>query len=119
MRLYTMHKREFVMTFIAFFISLGLAIFIGIAGEIFSHEDSIYFSFSLKTGPPITSTAELDGRLLLPKNNLSDMSPGQIATGPFTMRTPSLTTYSQQLWLIVKLSTGNKDGKFSKSELYK
>ncbi|XP_044761439.1 transmembrane protein 181 [Coccinella septempunctata] len=91
MRLYTMHKREFVMTFIAFFTSLGLAIFIGVAG------------------PPITSTAELDGKLLLPKNNQSNLSQALIASGPFTMRTPSLTTYSQQLWLIVKLTTGNKD----------
>ena len=32
MRLYTMHKREFVMVFIVFFATLGLALFIGLAG---------------------------------------------------------------------------------------
>ncbi|KAL3279140.1 hypothetical protein HHI36_016654 [Cryptolaemus montrouzieri] len=91
MRLYTMHKREFVMIFIAFFAALGLALFIGVAG------------------PPITSTAELDGKLLLPKDNQSHLDKGRIASGPFTMRTPALTTYSQQLWVIVKLTTGNRD----------
>lgn len=35
MKLYTMHKREFVMVFIGFFTCLGLAIFIGIAGKLF------------------------------------------------------------------------------------
>lgn len=33
MRLYTMHKREFVMVFLAFFACLGLGIFVGIAGK--------------------------------------------------------------------------------------
>jgi len=33
MRLYSMHKREFVMVFVAFFACFGLAIFIGLAGE--------------------------------------------------------------------------------------
>lgn len=33
MRLYTMHKREFVMVFIIFFASLGLALFVGLAGK--------------------------------------------------------------------------------------
>lgn len=33
MRLYSMHKREFVMVFAAFFACFGLAIFIGLAGK--------------------------------------------------------------------------------------
>lgn len=33
MRLYSMHKREFVMVFVAFFACFGLAVFIGLAGE--------------------------------------------------------------------------------------
>ena len=32
MRLYSMHKREFVMVFVAFFACFGLAVFIGLAG---------------------------------------------------------------------------------------
>ncbi|XP_044262247.1 transmembrane protein 181 [Tribolium madens] len=87
MRLYSMHKREFVMVFIAFFACFGLALFIGIAG------------------PPITSTTELDAKTLLNKDNHSN----SIATGPFIMKTPSLVTYSQQLWVIAKLSTENTD----------
>ena len=35
-----------------------------------------------------------------------------MATGPFTMRSPLMTTYSQQMWLIAKLETDNTDGKF-------
>ncbi|XP_046414519.1 transmembrane protein 181 isoform X1 [Neodiprion fabricii] len=81
MRLYSMHKREFVMVFVAFFACFGLAVFIGLAG------------------PPITSTTEQKAHL-----NGSEM-----ATGPYIMRTPALSTYSQQLWVIAKLSTSNVD----------
>ncbi|XP_034939460.1 transmembrane protein 181 [Chelonus insularis] len=81
MRLYSMHKREFVMVFVAFFASFGLSIFIGLAG------------------PPITSTSEHKAHL-----NGTD-----IATGPFIMKTPTLSTYCQQLWIIAKISTANND----------
>ena len=33
MRLYSMHKREFVMVFLAFFACFGLGVFIGLAGN--------------------------------------------------------------------------------------
>jgi hypothetical protein len=33
MRLYSMHKREFVMVFLAFFACFGLGVFIGLAGK--------------------------------------------------------------------------------------
>ena len=33
MRLYTMHKREFVMVFLVFFTCFGLALLIGLAGK--------------------------------------------------------------------------------------
>ena len=52
-------------------------------------------------GPPITSTTEQKAHL-----NGSEM-----ATGPFIMKTPALSTYSQQLWVIAKFSTANSDGK--------
>ncbi|KAG8227320.1 hypothetical protein J437_LFUL006761 [Ladona fulva] len=86
MRLYSMHKREFVMVFVAFFACFGLGVFIGLAG------------------PPITSTSEQKSSKLLPKLNGTDIS-----TGPFIMKTPSMSTYSQQLWVIAKVSTENKD----------
>lgn len=91
MRLYSMHKREFVMVFFTFFVCLGLALFIGV------------------TGPPITSTSKIYGKYLLPKDNQSNPDITKIAKGPYIMRTPSFTTYSQQLWVIVKLTTENKD----------
>ena len=34
MRLYSMHKREFVMVIVAFFACFGLAVFIGLAGKL-------------------------------------------------------------------------------------
>lgn len=35
MRIYSMHKGEFVMVFIAFFACFGLGVFIGLAGKIY------------------------------------------------------------------------------------
>ncbi|XP_076297596.1 transmembrane protein 181-like isoform X2 [Lasioglossum baleicum] len=88
MRLYSMHKREFVMVFIAFFACFILEVFIGLAG------------------PPITSISEQKIHL-----NSSKM-----ATGPFIVTTPPLSTYSQQLWVIAKLLTSiNDDERYDKS----
>ncbi|XP_017776659.1 PREDICTED: transmembrane protein 181 [Nicrophorus vespilloides] len=95
MRLYSMHKREFVMVFVAFFACFGLALFIGLAG------------------PPITLKQSIDGGGLLAKDNKTITNH---ATGPYTMRSPEMSTYNQQLWLIAKLNTGNKDDEtFDKS----
>ncbi|KAF7393944.1 hypothetical protein HZH68_010763 [Vespula germanica] len=81
MRLYSMHKREFVMVFVGFFACFGLSIFIGLAG------------------PPITTTSE----------QKAHVNGNETATGPFVMKTPALSPYSQQLWVIAKLSTLNND----------
>lgn len=43
-------------------------------------------------------------------NDNSSKKNENLATGTYTMRTPALNTYSQQLWVIAKLTTGNKDG---------
>lgn len=51
-------------------------------------------------GPPITSTSE----------HKEHLNGSEMATGPFIMKTPLLSTYSQQLWVIAKLSTSNNDG---------
>lgn len=97
MRLYSMNKREFVMAFLAFFACFGLGIFIGLAG------------------PPITVTTEINAKTLI-ANTSSANDNNVLATGPFVMRTPLMTTYSQQLWLIAKMQTENTDDeKFDKS----
>lgn len=49
---------------------------------------------------------------LLPKiNTTSETIRKDIATGPFVMKTPKMSTYSQQLWVIAKLYTENTDGR--------
>uniref|UniRef100_A0A8D8PY66 Transmembrane protein 181 n=2 Tax=Cacopsylla melanoneura TaxID=428564 RepID=A0A8D8PY66_9HEMI len=88
MRLYSMHKRELVMVFLAFFACLGLVIFIGL------------------TGPPITSTVSELGTDLLHKQNISLDA---ITTGPFVLQSPPVTPYSQQMWLIMTLKTEDTD----------
>lgn len=97
MRLYSMNKREFVMAILAFFACFILAIFIGLAG------------------PPITTTTEINAITLLANTSKAD-DKLILATGPFVMRTPLMTTYSQQLWVIAKMDTGNSDDeRFDKS----
>lgn len=92
-----MHKREFVMVFLGFFACFILGIFIGLAG------------------PPITQTTEISATTIL--SNTSHAHDTNIkATGPFMMRSPLMTTYSQQLWIIAKLETDNTDDeKYDKS----
>lgn len=70
-----------------------------------THEVS-YSLMSLDVlGPPITSTSEQKASVLISKQNGSDL-----ANGPFIMMTPTVSTYSQQLWVIAKVTTDNKDG---------
>lgn len=57
-------------------------------------------------GPPITVTSEQKASVLISKQNGSDL-----ANGPFIMMTPTMSTYNQQLWVIAKVTTDNKDGK--------
>lgn len=90
MRLYSMTKREFVMAILSFFICFGLSIFIGLAG------------------PPITNTTQCTANELL-TNTTKATDKDIMATGPFVMRTPILTTYSQQLWVIGRVKTDNHD----------
>lgn len=68
----------------------------------------------LISGPPITSSSEVNALTVLANNNMT--GPNDIATGPFTIKTNTLTTYSQQLWVIAKLSTNNNDGKYNSSK---
>nr|CAG4642397.1 EOG090X03I5 [Evadne anonyx] len=86
MRLYSMHKREFGLVFLAFFACIGVAVFIGLAG------------------PPITSTTHQSISKVSAHPNGSEM-----ATGPYYLNTPLLTTYNQQFWLIAQIITENRD----------
>ncbi|XP_046655342.1 transmembrane protein 181-like [Daphnia pulicaria] len=86
MRLYSMHKREFGLVFLAFFACFGMCVFIGLAG------------------PPITSTTNQSISQVNGHPNGSDM-----ATGPYYLATPLLTSYHQQFWVIAQIVTENKD----------
>lgn len=66
-----------------------------------------FFSLYIIIGPPITSMSEQKAHV----NN------SEVATGPFIMKTPLLSTYSQQLWVIAKLLTSNNDGNINIKEL--
>lgn len=113
MRLYSMHKREFVVVFMAFFACFGLAVFIGLAGNdllllflLLAIVVKMRFLLSSK-GPPIMETTP----------QTAHVNSSEFATGPFIMKTPALSSYSQQLWVIAKLSTSNNDGK-SRNSIY-
>ncbi|XP_033120992.1 transmembrane protein 181-like isoform X2 [Anneissia japonica] len=74
MRLYTLTKREFVLVFVAFFAAFGISVLVGIAGPSVQSMDS-------------TNATKLVG------HNVN------IATGPFTLRSPAYSRFNQQLWL--------------------
>ncbi|GAB6032821.1 hypothetical protein CHUAL_012023 [Chamberlinius hualienensis] len=86
MRLYTMHKREFFLVFIVFLACFWLFIFIGLAG------------------PAVTVTVTKYAlNLEFPVNK------SQLLTGPLIIQTPTLSTYSQQLWITAKILKESND----------
>ncbi|XP_018330095.1 transmembrane protein 181 isoform X2 [Agrilus planipennis] len=46
---------------------------------------------------------------MLSQGNKTRSDTSHIATGPYTMRTPTMSTYCQQLWVIAKITTENTD----------
>ncbi|CAG9795018.1 unnamed protein product [Diatraea saccharalis] len=84
MRIYSMHKGEFVMVFIAFFACFGLGVFIGLAG------------------PSPTMTTSVAASTLL--TNAST-----VYEGPFHLHSPTLGMRVQQLWLFAEILTNNDD----------
>ncbi|XP_052810740.1 transmembrane protein 181-like isoform X2 [Mya arenaria] len=87
MRLYSLNKRQFVMVFVTFLMCFGITVLIGIAG------------------PPIIETVSY---------NLSAMTQGDpninMKTGPFALKSPPLTTFHQQFWLVAHIITDNTEG---------
>ncbi|XP_013142017.1 PREDICTED: uncharacterized protein LOC106106038 isoform X1 [Papilio polytes] len=84
MRIYSMHKGEFVMVFIAFFACFGLGVFIGLAG------------------PSPTSLTSVAGSSVL-------ANASEVFRGPYPLRSPALGTRAQQLWLFAEILTNNND----------
>ncbi|XP_015756072.1 PREDICTED: transmembrane protein 181-like [Acropora digitifera] len=90
MRLYTLTKRQFVLVFVAFFVSFFLTAIIGIAG------------------PPIIVEHLQKASYLVPKEKFT--------TGPFNIDTGILSTFNQQLWLLcqIKLNGTNSGTSFTR-----
>ncbi|CAH2244797.1 jg5147 [Pararge aegeria aegeria] len=84
MRIYSMHKGEFVMVFIAFFACFGLGVFIGLAGP-----------------SPTSTTSERAVNVIV---NTTD-----IYQGPIHLHSPAFSTRVQQLWLLAQILTDNDD----------
>ncbi|XP_068698018.1 transmembrane protein 181-like [Montipora capricornis] len=91
MRLYTLTKRQFVLVFVAFFVSFFLTAIIGIAGP-----------------PIIAEHAKKASELNVPKE--------KFGTGPFSIDTGILSTFNQELWLLcqVKLNGTNSGTSFTR-----
>ena len=103
-----MHKREFFLVILAFFACFGFAVFIGLAGNnIYQILISIDASNWLKCflGPSITVTVRQSVLQTSVHPNATEM-----ATGPYYLKSPLLTSYNQQLWLLAEIITENKDG---------
>ncbi|KAK2558029.1 Transmembrane protein 181 [Acropora cervicornis] len=90
MRLYTLTKRQFVLVFVAFFVSFFLTAIIGIAG------------------PPIIVEHLQKASYLVPEEKFT--------TGPFSIDTGILSTFNQQLWLLcqIKLNGTNSGTSFTR-----
>lgn len=80
MRLYALHKRQFVAVFAVFFICLFIAILIGIAGP----------SIIQSTMAPIES-------------------PAQQLSGPYNILSKPLDKFHQRLWLTMKAKTNSNN----------
>jgi hypothetical protein len=102
MRLYSLNKQEFCLVFISFFALYTGAIIIGWAG------------------PPITATMHHSTKVDVEKNpqptfNHTDVvEPPPIVslnTGPLILRTPALSAYNRQLWLVAIIKIRNRAGK--------
>ncbi|BFZ09816.1 hypothetical protein BsWGS_12855 [Bradybaena similaris] len=85
MRLYSLNKRQFVLVFVTFFVCFLVCVLVGIAG------------------PHIIDSDTLNG-------TLGYREPQNKQTGPFILRSPPMSTFHQQLWLIAHVSISNSRG---------
>lgn len=86
MRLYALSKRQFVMVYIVFFICFGISVLVGVAG------------------PPIIETVSQNSSALPNSSGINKK------TGPFVLKSPPMSTFHQQLWLIADINTDSQGG---------
>ncbi|GAB1604756.1 transmembrane protein 181-like isoform X1 [Argonauta hians] len=84
MRLYSLSKRQFVLVFATFFCCFGVSVLIGVAG------------------PPIIESVSQNA------SSLRQMTP-DLKTGPFHLKSPPMSTFHQQLWLIASIYAENSE----------
>ncbi|XP_062606630.1 transmembrane protein 181-like, partial [Saccostrea cucullata] len=86
MRLYALSKRQFVMVYIIFFVCFGISVLVGV------------------TGPPIIETVSQNSSALPNSSGINKK------TGPFVLKSPPMSTFHQQLWLIADIRTDSQGG---------
>ena len=108
MRLYSMHKREFAMVFVAFFACFGLSVLVGLAGPPITTESEVRASSLQPSGAAAAAAAA--AATTTAAGAAGQGGQARLGSGPIVLRTPALTSYHQQLWLIAKVQTDNVDG---------
>ncbi|KAK4309425.1 hypothetical protein Pmani_018922 [Petrolisthes manimaculis] len=91
MRLYTMHKREFVLVYLTFLGALGLSLLIGLAGPAMTLT-------AKQSATQLTTTTQQLNKTSSTPQKLNDNN-----VSLFQLKTPPLSRYSQQLWLIAEV----------------
>ena len=92
LRLYSMTKQHFLLAFTVFFALMGVAVVLGAAS------------------PDMVTRTQVRASQLL-----ANTSAGSVPAGPWVMKSPRLSRYNQQLWLMVKFEIENNDETFSKN----
>ena len=93
LRLYTMQKHHFLLSFIIFLALFFIAVMLGVASP-----DMVQKTEMLATDIQRNSTTNV-----------------AIPGGPFLIKSPKLNRYNQQLWLMLKFKIANNDESFSKN----
>lgn len=108
MRLYTLQKRHVLGVFICFLASFFLALSVGLFGKIFLSflcVDSFFSFFLLYCCVIIHNTTNKKGPNMLNSKSLSAVKINKNAnmkTGPFSLVTPYLGKFHQQIWITAK-----------------
>lgn len=94
MRLYTLTKRQFIVVFLVFAFAFALFLCIGIAGPAVMHEEKLNATCKTKSTPLAKCSA-------------------------FSMPTPMLTSYNQQVWIVSSVTVARKSaGELDNSQMF-
>ena len=93
LRLYTMQKHHFLLAFTVFFALFFVSVLMGAAS------------------PEMVKKTDVKASSLQTNSSTNVNIPG----GPFLLKSPKLSRYNQQLWLMVKFEIENNDETFSKN----